>query len=172
MSTRFSGVVVGVVTNVEDPEGRGRVEVRYPWLGSDETSTWASVVAPMAGHERGTFFMPEIDDEVLLAFEHGDSAHAYVIGFMWNGVHRPPSESVKQRIIRSKNGHCIRFLDTTERDGDMGALIIHDAHGNIIAMSNTRLVIKAAVQLELIAPQIIVRGEGWDRNILQNNNKI
>jgi uncharacterized protein involved in type VI secretion and phage assembly len=172
MSARFSGVVVGVVSSVEDPEKRGRIQVRYPWIGSDENSTWASVAAPMAGKDRGAFFMPEVDDEVLLAFEHGDFARAYVIGFMWNGVHNAPSEAPNQRMIRSTNGHTVRFVDNPPADGDTGALIIHDGHGNAIAMSNTRVVIKAQAQLELEAPQIILKGPGWERIVVQNKNEI
>lgn len=172
MSTRFSGVVVGVVTRVDDPENRGRIQVRYPWIGSDDNSTWASVAAPMAGAGRGMFFMPEVDDEVLLAFEHGDFAHAYVIGFMWNGVHEPPSPTPKQRMIESTNGHSLRLVDIPIGEGSKGALILHDGHGNAIAMSNTRMVIKCVGQLEIDAREVVIKGKGWERKLVANNNWI
>ena len=71
-SSRVSGVVVGVVTNNQDPEGMGRVKVKFPWLSDEDESNWARVAAPMAGKERGFYFLPEVEDEVLVAFEHGD----------------------------------------------------------------------------------------------------
>jgi uncharacterized protein involved in type VI secretion and phage assembly len=166
VSTRFSGVVVGVVTNRTDPEGRGRIQVRFPWLGSEENSAWASIAAPMAGGGRGAFFMPEEQDEVLLAFEHGDFANPYVIGFMWNGVHEPPSTDPRERMIRSRNGHTIRFLDSTPTGGDNGALVIEDANGNVITLSNGKITIAATATLELNAPSIILRGPGYVRTVL------
>ena len=69
---RFHGVVVGVVTNNQDPDGMHRVKVRFPWLSGEDESHWARVAAAMAGNDRGAYFLPEVDDEVLVAFEHGD----------------------------------------------------------------------------------------------------
>ena len=66
-----NGIVVGIVTDLEDPDGLGRVQLTYPHL-EDQKSQWARLVSPMAGAERGTFFRPEVEDEVLVAFEHGD----------------------------------------------------------------------------------------------------
>lgn len=172
MSTRFNGVVIGVVCGLDDPEGQGRILVRYPWLGSDEESHWAPVAAPMAGGDRGVYFMPEEGDEVLLAFHHGDFAHPCVIGYMWNGVHAPPSEDVRQRMIRSKNGHMIRFVDSTEADGDRGALIIEDAHGNTISLHSAGITIKAVGVLNLDAPQIILGGAGYSRSVVQTSRPV
>ncbi len=71
--TRIYGVVIGVVTDVEDPDGMGRVKLKFPWLSEEAAdSGWAPIAAPMAGKERGYYYMPEIDDEALVAFEHGD----------------------------------------------------------------------------------------------------
>ncbi|MEQ8279480.1 MAG: phage baseplate assembly protein V [Deltaproteobacteria bacterium] len=172
MSTRFSGVVIGTVTNVEDPESRGRIQVRYPWMDSTAESHWASVAAPMAGGDSGLFFMPERDDEVLLAFEHGDFAHPYVVGFMWNGQHDTPSRDVRQRMIRSRNGHTIRFVDSTEVDGDSGALIIEDAHHNVIAMSNGKISIQTPGVLELSGSQVVIKAMGTTRTVLPNGRPI
>ena len=71
-SEKIFGVVVGLVTNNQDDEGLDRVKVKFPWLSEDEESHWARVSCPMAGKERGILFLPEVDDEVLVAFEHGD----------------------------------------------------------------------------------------------------
>jgi len=68
---RYFGVAFGIVTNNNDPEGLGRVKVALPWLADQAETDWARVVSPMAGPERGVWFLPEVDDEVLVAFEHG-----------------------------------------------------------------------------------------------------
>src|SRR2546426_9457473 len=82
---KLYGVVAGIVTNNEDPDGLGRVKIRFPWLSEDNESWWARIAAPMAGKERGAYFLPEVDDEVLVAFEHGDVNFPYVLGALWNG---------------------------------------------------------------------------------------
>jgi uncharacterized protein involved in type VI secretion and phage assembly len=163
MNARSVGVVIGVVTNREDPDGQGRVEVEFPWLDNTLRSAWASVASPMAGGGRGLYFMPEDRDEVLLAFQHGDFDHPYIVGFMWNGVHQPPSGDVRQRMIRSKNGHTIRFVDSTPTGGDNGALIIEDANGNLVTLSNGRVTVSSVGVLELSAPQIVLSGPGYRR---------
>src|SRR5262249_43235482 len=71
LTHRLKGVMVGVITNNQDPDGMGRVKVKFPCLSDDEESHWARIAAPMAGKERGIYFLPEVDDEVLVAFEHG-----------------------------------------------------------------------------------------------------
>jgi uncharacterized protein involved in type VI secretion and phage assembly len=166
VSTRFSGVVIGVVTSRNDPEHQGRVQVRFPWLDDELRSAWASVAAPMAGGGRGFYFMPEEQDEVLLAFQHGDFDHPFVVGFMWNGVHEPPSSDVRQRIIRSVNGHCIRFVDSTPDSGSSGALIVEDAHGNSVTLSNAKVSVRSQAVLELDAPTIVLSGPGYRRVVL------
>ena len=89
-----AGVAVGVVVEAQDPESRGRVKVRFPWLPSErggKTSFWARVALPLAGAERTSFALPEVDDEVLVAFEHGDLRRPVVVGFLWDG-RKPPAE--------------------------------------------------------------------------------
>lgn len=152
-----SGIVIGKVTQVRDEEGLGRIQVNYPWLTGPE-ERWVSVASPMAGPDRGMFFMPEIDDEVILAFNHGNWDHPYVIGFLWNPVQKPPSTDERQRMIRSRNGHTIRFVDSTPTSGNRGALIIQDAHGNVISMTNGRVVINAIGALEINAASVTIMG--------------
>ena len=83
-------VVVGRVVNNKDTEGLGRVKVKFEWLSDLNESAWARIAAPTAGKDRGIYFLPEIDDEVLVAFAHGDVRFPYVIGSLWNGVDVPP----------------------------------------------------------------------------------
>lgn len=147
---RSAGIVIGKVIDVEDPEKLGRIKVNYPWLSGPE-DRWIPVAAPMAGHQRGVFFMPEIEDEVIIAFEQGMWDHPYAIGFLWNPQQLPPSEDPRQRMIRSVNGHAIRFVDSTPANGNLGSLIIEDAHGNIIVLTNGSLRIEAVGRLNIHA---------------------
>lgn len=152
-----SGVVVGKVTDVEDPEKLGRIKVRYPHM-KDTKTTWISVATIMSGPNRGLFFMPEVDDEVLIAFQHGDANHPFVIGFLWNQVQRPPVNDRRHRMIRSVNGHTIHFLDSTPNGGNKGALIIQDAHGNVISLTNTKVHIHSQNHIEITASSVNIMG--------------
>lgn len=172
MRDRMQGIVIGKVTAVKDPQNQGRVMVQFPWLDDTLQSTWASMVAPFAGGDRGMFFMPEIEDEVIVGFEHGDFTHAYIIGAMWNGVAGSPSPDPRQRMIRSKNGHCIRFVDSTPNAGNLGALIVEDAHGNRVTMTNGVMTISAQTTLVIEASSVVIRGDGWLRTITPNSNPI
>ena len=114
---RFYGVVVGVVTNNQDPENMHRVKVRFPWLSDDVESNWARVASPMAGNGRGAYFLPEVDDEVLVAFEHGRIDHPYVMGCLWNGKDSAPESNEdgenNNRTIKSRSGHVLRLNDAS-----------------------------------------------------------
>jgi uncharacterized protein involved in type VI secretion and phage assembly len=112
----------------------------------------------MAGAGRGLWFMPEIDDQVLVAFQHGKFEHPVVVGFMWNGVDRPPSDEPRERMICSKNGHTVRFLDSTPAAGDRGGIVVSDAHGNSIALSNGQISIEAVAVVQINAPSILING--------------
>jgi uncharacterized protein involved in type VI secretion and phage assembly len=127
---RLYGVSVGIVTNNQDPEGMGRVKVKLPWLTEDDESYWARVLTPMAGNHRGLYFLPEVDDEVLVAFEHGLADFPYVLGALWNGKDKTPESNAdghnNMRAIHSRSGHIIR-LDDTE---GQGKIEIIDRSGN------------------------------------------
>lgn len=114
-TSKIGGVVVGIVTNNTDPEGMARVKVKLPWRESGDESYWARVATLMAGHDRGSFFLPEVGDEVLVAFDHGDIGHPYVLGSLWNGVDRPPETNAggknNIRKIKSRSGHEIILDD-------------------------------------------------------------
>lgn len=116
-SDRFYGVTIAVVTNNKDPDKLGRVKVKFPWLSNTDESHWARVVSPMAGNQRGLYLLPEVDDEVLVAFEQGDPQFPYVLGALWNGKDKSPvsNEDGKnnQRLFKSRSGHTILFDDTS-----------------------------------------------------------
>jgi len=113
---RVFGVVVGVVTNNQDPDGLGRVKVRFPWLSAADESHWARVVTPMAGNDRGLYLLPEVDDEVLVAFAHGRVELPYVLGALWNGKDKPPESNDDgknaHRTLKSRSGHTLLLDDT------------------------------------------------------------
>ncbi len=113
---RIFGVVTGVVTNNQDPDGLGRVKVRFPWLSEDHESHWARIAAPMAGDGRGFYTLPEVDDEVLVAFDHGRVDHPFILGALWNGKDKPPADNGdgenNVRVFQSRSGHVIRLDDT------------------------------------------------------------
>lgn len=111
------GVVIGIVTSLEDPDGLGRVKLQYPWLDDESESPWARIMSFMAGAGRGAVFRPMVGDECLLLFEHGDMRFPYVIGSVWNGQDAMPSERGEDsdnniRMIKSRSGHQIILDDT------------------------------------------------------------
>lgn len=117
----IAGVVIGLVTNNKDPDELCRVKVKFPWLSGTDESNWARVVTPMAGKDRGIFYLPEIDDEVLVGFEHGDIHRPYVLGSVWNGKDGMPIKAadavgsdglVNKRVMKSRTGHMLTINDT------------------------------------------------------------
>jgi uncharacterized protein involved in type VI secretion and phage assembly len=131
------GVVVGIVTNNQDPEKLGRVKVKYPWLSDSEESHWARVASLFAGKDRGGFFLPEVGDEVLLAFEHGDVRFPYVVGSLWNGEDTPRYDNADgandKRVITSRGGHEFVFDDNAQA----GKVIIHTKKNHTITLDDT-----------------------------------
>jgi uncharacterized protein involved in type VI secretion and phage assembly len=117
---RVYGVAVGIVTNNQDPDKLGRVKLRFPWLSDSDESNWARLVSPMAGPDRGMYFLPEVDDEVLVMFEHGRIDRPFVLGALWNGQDKPPAQNEgghnNLRLIKSRSGHTITFDDTKDEE--------------------------------------------------------
>jgi uncharacterized protein involved in type VI secretion and phage assembly len=114
--TRITGVVIGIVKDVDDPDGDGRIRVSFPWLGDDVVSGWAPIAAPLGGKDRGYFYLPELEDEALVAFEMGDFDHPFVLGFLHNGVDKPPTGGIDKHVRRIKSvaGHIV---DLDDRSG-------------------------------------------------------
>ena len=113
LNRKFYGVVIGVVRSVSDPMNLGRVQLNFPWFDENDFSHWARVAAPMAGRFYGHYFIPSVDDEVLVVFEHGDMRMPYVIGSLWNSKDQPPlmSPSDEKRAIRTPGGSQLVFED-------------------------------------------------------------
>jgi uncharacterized protein involved in type VI secretion and phage assembly len=131
------GVVPGVVTNNQDPEKLGRVKLMFPWLSDSEESNWARVATLMAGADRGSFFLPEVDDEVLVAFEHGDVRFPYVLGMLWNGKDKPRYDNADgandKRVFTSRGGHEFVFDDNARQ----GKIVIHTKKNHTITLDDS-----------------------------------
>jgi phage protein D len=136
------GVVLGIVTEVKDTDGLARIKVKYPTINDQLASHWARLATPMAGPQRGIQFIPEINDEVLIAFEYNDINKPYVIGSLWNGKDAPPDAGnslfgdkgeVQKRFIKTRSGHLITFDDTAKKE----KITIQDKCGQKIVLDST-----------------------------------
>jgi uncharacterized protein involved in type VI secretion and phage assembly len=136
---RINGIVPAIVTNNQDPDGLGRVKVRFPWLSEENESDWAKVMTFMAGDGRGGYFLPEVGDEVLVAFEHGDINYPYVLGSVWNAEDAPPETNGDGnnniRKITSRSGHEIVLNDDAQ--GQSEKIEIHTNAGHRITMDDS-----------------------------------
>lgn len=166
---KANGIVVGIVTSLEDPESLGRVRVKYPHL-DDKESQWARLVAPMAGPERGFFFRPEVDDEVLVAFELGDIRRPYILGGLWSSADKPPPDDGKAkennwRFIHSRSGHIVK-LDDTSGSEKVEIIGKDDKHKIIIDVAGDKIqIICDSGDIEVKAEQGTVKIDAQDIKI-------
>jgi uncharacterized protein involved in type VI secretion and phage assembly len=160
---RVYGVVTAVVTGNDDPLKQGRVKIKMPWLSGDYESTWAAVVQASAGPDSGAVYIPEVGDEVLVAFENGDVARPYVIGGLYNGMDKPKlgddlfdNGKVKRRGFVSRLGHKLVFFDDDSKSG----VALLSADGKLrVALSQSgkelhvfgdpKVVVEAASEIDL-----------------------
>lgn len=159
----WGGVVIGIVTNNDDPDKLGRVKLKFPWIDDQLESQWARVASVGAGNQRGLLWLPEINDEVLVAFEHGDFDHPFVIGGLWNGQDKLPQDDTVQsgkveiRVLKTRDGHVIRLTDgSNERieiiDSKTNTSIVLDTkEKKITIMSKGDIVLDAQGNIELKA---------------------
>jgi uncharacterized protein involved in type VI secretion and phage assembly len=165
---RINGAVIGVVTNNKDTEGFNRVRVKFPWL-SDNNESWARMAAPMAGNDRGLYFLPEVDDEVLVLFDRGDPRFPFIVGALWNGKDKAPADNADGknavRVIKSRSGHVIRFNDTAGGETleivdakGKNSIVIDTAKNSITITAESNLVLQAPKgKLELNAKEVLVQ---------------
>jgi uncharacterized protein involved in type VI secretion and phage assembly len=172
------GVAVAIVCQNKDDSGQGRVKVSYPWHSQPQESYWARVAMPMAGKKRGVYFIPEVQDEVLVAFERGDMRFPYVVGSLWNGQDQSPETNPDgnndTRSVRSRKGHKLTFNDGSKglvqlelNDGkkiaiDDNGIVLDDGKGNSISIQSNggSISIQAATKVEIKAPQISIQASG------------
>ena len=168
------GVVPGLVTNIDDPEQLGRVKVSFPWLGENAESHWLRVSSPGGGPKRGMLFLPEVGDEVLVGFAHGDPRTGFVLGGLHNGKDEPPlpigdlvaGGEVVRRPVVSRKGHRIVLDDTDEQillsSGDdkftlvldqKGTKVVITSDGDVEIDAKKEVRIKAGTDMKLEASQ-------------------
>jgi len=146
---RWPGVVPAIVTNTDDPNNWGRVKLKYPWMAEDAESDWARVVGIGAGPEAGLFVMPDVNDEVLVAFAHGDFSQPFVLGGLWNGQFQLPTEAAgaasgEKPLVRtwhSREGHWIAIYDDSNQKIEIVTkeghqITLDDANRKMVVASN------------------------------------
>jgi len=168
-SAPVAGVVTALVTAVDDPEDQGRVKLRFPWLADDYETWWVRLAQLGAGDQRGAVWLPEVNDEVLVAFEHGDTRRPYVIGSLYNGVDLPrlgdglvdgSSGAVKRRGFVSKQGHRLVFLDDSAKSG-VAIVSADDSLRIALKQSDTTISIAADGSVEITgSQQVSVKSDG------------
>lgn len=137
-------LMVGIVTDNQDPDGLGRVRVKCPTLTEDHESNWARVLGTGAGQSRGFDCLPEIDDEVLVGFEHGDIHRPYVIGGVWNGQDAPPEKvgdaiadgKVRLRTFKTRTGHTLQFIEE-DGSGSQAGIHVSSVYGHEIYLNDS-----------------------------------
>jgi len=150
---RWYGVYPALVSDIKDPDGQGRVKITLPWspdTAGGRYEVWARLATLMGGNNRGTWFIPDVNDEVLVAFEDGDSKRPYVLGGLWNGKDKLASKAgdvvsggkVQKRVLQSRTGHAI-WLDDSNGGG---GITIKDAKGNSLVISTSDNSLTAEVQ--------------------------
>jgi uncharacterized protein involved in type VI secretion and phage assembly len=172
------GVAIALVTQNDDPEKLCRVKVRFPWHEKPTESYWARLVTPMAGNERGLVLLPEVGDEVLVAFEREDVRFPYVVGALWNGQDSPPvaNDDGKndKRLLQSRKKHILLFDDGTrgvvELSHEKGRKIVfdddgfavQDEKGNVVKVNSNSgaMTIEAKGQLNIKAATISIEATG------------
>jgi uncharacterized protein involved in type VI secretion and phage assembly len=154
------GVYPALVTDIKDPDGQGRVKVSLPW--SPDTSSaryeaWARLSTLMGGSNRGTWFVPDANDEVLLAFEGGDPRRPYVVGSLWNGSDSPPDSmdggsKNYRKVIRSRNGVKVTLDDTDGQE----KLILETPGGQKVTLNASAKITLSASLVEVSAGTVTV----------------
>jgi uncharacterized protein involved in type VI secretion and phage assembly len=173
-SPRINGVTPAIVVDNFDAEGQGRVQVRFPWMPDIEP--WARMCAPVAGSGAGIFALPQVGDEVLVAFANGDVTQPYLLGGLWSMTSRPPAplptDALNKRVIMTPTGHAIT-LDDVPPSITIEHLAGHkfEMTANAIRISTTggaasieltaagEIKIKGSVSVAVGAPDVKIAGD-------------
>lgn len=148
-------IVVGVVTNSSDPDGLGRVRVRHPALDAAHEGWWARVVAPGSGAARGFFSLPQVGDEVLVAFEHGSEQHPYVLGSVFNTTCPPGAVVQSDGSFALATPHRVAIDAKSGLTLSGGTTVKVEADGSV-TVSGGSVSVSATGTLELRAPTIML----------------
>jgi len=176
---RWYGVYAALVTDIKDPNGQGRVKVSLPWApdpGGSRYEAWARLATLMGGKNRGSWFIPDVNDEVLVSFQGGDPRHPFVLGGLWNGADKPPETldgagQNYRKVLCSRNGVRVTLDDQdgqeklvletpggqrlTLKDGP-GAVEIVDSNGNSVKLETSGITVTASAKVTINASQVAV----------------
>lgn len=176
---RWYGICTALVLDIRDPDNLGRVKITLPWspdAGGQRYEAWARLATLFGGNNRGSWFVPDVDDEVLVAFEHGDPRHPFVLGGLWNGRDQPPARmdgagDNHKKVLRSRNGVKITLDDqngqeqlvletpagqkVTLKDGP-GAVEVVDSNGNTVKLESSGITVTAAAKVSINASQVAI----------------
>lgn len=131
-NSKIYGLVVGLVTNNQDPDKLGRVKVKFPWLSDTVESHWARIAYPMGGAKRGFWWIPEVDDEVLVGFLFGDVNMPYVVGGLYNGKDIPPeAHDITNSFAGEGYEHGSYPTDKFNEDGQNDLRFIRSRSGHL-----------------------------------------
>jgi uncharacterized protein involved in type VI secretion and phage assembly len=180
-SMPYFGVYPGIVTDIEDPDSLGRIEVKFPFLGEDgkDVRAWATLLTPYADDNQGFEFLPAVDTQVAVAFEAGNFRRPYIVGSAWNGKEKqpePPEKPNNKRLIRTRAGSLLEFDDTegapkvtlSTKSGHFlvlddgakevtlqhanGCLVKLDSSGNVTITATSAVTVNAPSGLTVTAP--------------------
>ncbi len=175
----MQAAMLAQVVSLDDPDSRSRVQVRllaHDGVGEQDAPLWARVVSPFAGSDRGAFFLPDVDDEVLVVFVGGDARHPLIVGGLWNGAAAAPASIEsggvnRYKRIKSKNGVVITIDDqqgqetlqletpggqkVTLKDGP-GEITVEDSNGNSVKLESAGITVQASAKVKVSASQVEV----------------
>ncbi|MEU5988769.1 VgrG-related protein [Spirillospora sp. NPDC047418] len=186
---RLPGVAIALVTDVKDPRRLGRVKLRFPWLDEEYVSDWTRVMQ-FGGRRGGSLIMPEVNDEVLVAFDRGALDHPYVIGGLYNGIDRLPAYQrmpvvgaggkINWRALASRTGNRLELRDAPGRKGvtlatgddrmtiemnQTGTRLSVDSKGIVTITGATAVQVRAGTNLALNAGGAVSISAGGSVNI-------
>jgi len=183
----WPGVYPALVVDNKDPDNLGRVMVSLPWapdLGVEPYAAWARLATLMAGNKRGTLFIPEVNDEVLVAFQGGDPGRPIVIGALWNGRNQPPPAMDRSgrnnlKSIVTRNGVTLEFSDDTGvealslrtpggnklvlKDGP-GVVTITDSNGNVVRLDSDGIALLSSKNVRIDGVEVTINATKYKLN--------
>lgn len=151
-SQKFYGVTVGIVIDNIDPEELSRLKVSLAFMPQSPIDVWANVMTPMSGDEYGIHFLPDVDDQVLVAFENGDMTRPFILGSLWSNSNKPPEKNADGKnnikMIKTRSGHVIKLDDSS---GAEKIEIIDKTESNMLIIDsvNNKITIKSAGDIVL-----------------------
>lgn len=173
----FFGVYPAIVTDIVDQQSLGRIEVRMPWLGTDgdrDVRAWATLCSPYADVDQGLLILPEVDSQVLVAFEAGNPRRPYILGAAWNGkenLPHPPEAANNIRMLRSRADSRLEIDDTSGAekvslttasghqvilDNSTSEITVKHAMGCVVRLTATSVEVQANVSVDVTAPMVKV----------------